>query len=167
MLQEKANDFAARFSIIDFNCSAIWINRFKVRHNIVVGKIVGESSSVAHNLTTNWLISVWPNLRGQFSDDEIFNADGTGIFYKFLPDKTLKFQGVNCSGEASSTVFLTFSLNTRVQCKKCERVTSEQRMRSAQMSLLHNQKSHGAEYGGSGKIRVEFFEKIPRRTDVL
>ncbi|CAB3249315.1 unnamed protein product [Arctia plantaginis] len=57
MLQEKANGFAARFGILDFNCSASWISRFKV-HNIVAGKIVGESSPVDQNSTTNWLISV-------------------------------------------------------------------------------------------------------------
>lgn len=98
MLQEKANGFAARFGILDFNCSASWISRFKVRHNIVAGKIVGESSSVDQNSTKNWLISVWPNLRRKFSDDEIFNADETGLFYKLMPDKTLKFKGDNCSG---------------------------------------------------------------------
>lgn len=58
MLQEKANGFAARFAILDFNCSASWISRFKVRHSIVAGKIVGESSSVDQNSTKNWLISV-------------------------------------------------------------------------------------------------------------
>lgn len=30
MLQEKANVFAARFGILDFNCSESWISRFKV-----------------------------------------------------------------------------------------------------------------------------------------
>ncbi|XP_065157210.1 tigger transposable element-derived protein 4-like [Atheta coriaria] len=97
-LQEKANGFAARFGILDFNCSASWISRFKVRHNIVAEKIVGESSSVDQNSTTNWLISVWPNLRKQFSDDDIFNADETGLFYKLMPNKTLKFNCENCSG---------------------------------------------------------------------
>ncbi|XP_025834752.1 tigger transposable element-derived protein 4-like [Agrilus planipennis] len=84
MPQEKANVFAARFGILDFNCSASWISRFKVGHNIVAGKIVGESSSVDQNSTTNWLTTVWPNLRRQFSDDEIFNADETGLFYKLI-----------------------------------------------------------------------------------
>ncbi|KAG5880840.1 hypothetical protein JTB14_027621 [Gonioctena quinquepunctata] len=101
MLQEKANIFATRFDILDFNCSASWISRFKVRHNIVAGKIVGESSSVDQNLTTNWLTSVWPNLRREFSDDETFNADETGLFYKLMPDKTLKFRGENCGGKFS------------------------------------------------------------------
>ncbi|XP_050329997.1 tigger transposable element-derived protein 4-like [Bactrocera neohumeralis] len=98
MLQEKANGFAAHFGILDFNCSASWISRFKVRHNIVAGKIVSESSSDDQNSTTNWLISVWLNLQRQFFDDEIFNADETGFFYKLMPDKTLKFKGENCSG---------------------------------------------------------------------
>lgn len=61
----------------------------------MAGKIVGESSSVDQNSTKNWLISVWPNLRRKFSDDEIFNA---GLFYKLMPDKILKFKGDNCSG---------------------------------------------------------------------
>ncbi|XP_037303439.1 tigger transposable element-derived protein 4-like [Manduca sexta] len=107
MLQEKANVFTARFGILDFNCSASWISRFKVRHNIVAGKIIGESSSVDQNSTTNWLTSVWPNLRRQFSDDEIFNADETGLFYKLMPDKTLKFKGENCSGGKLSKYRIT------------------------------------------------------------
>ncbi|CAG5051389.1 unnamed protein product [Parnassius apollo] len=115
MLQEKANGFAARFGILDFNCSASWISRFKVRHNIVAGKIVGESSSVDQNSTTNWLISVWPNLRRQFSDDEIFNADETGLIYKLMPYKTLKFKGENCSGGKLSkdriTVMVTANMS--------------------------------------------------------
>ncbi|KAL3281798.1 hypothetical protein HHI36_004999 [Cryptolaemus montrouzieri] len=40
----------------------------------------------------------WPNLRAKFCDDEIFNADETGLFYKLTPDKTLKFRVEKCSG---------------------------------------------------------------------
>lgn len=39
-----------------------------------------------------------PTLRAQFSDDEIFNADETGLFYKLTPDKTLKLKGEKCTG---------------------------------------------------------------------
>ncbi|XP_050681803.1 tigger transposable element-derived protein 4-like [Leptidea sinapis] len=53
VLQEKANGFAARFGNLDSNFSASWISRFKVQHNIVAGKIVGESSSVDQNSTKN------------------------------------------------------------------------------------------------------------------
>ncbi|XP_043063424.1 tigger transposable element derived 5 isoform X1 [Drosophila ficusphila] len=46
LLQEKANFFAKQFKIENFNCSASWISRFKVRHNIVAGPVSGEFVSV-------------------------------------------------------------------------------------------------------------------------
>lgn len=98
LLQEKANFFARKLNIPNFNCSMSWINRFKVRHNIVAGKIAGESLSVQQSDVSDWLERVWPNLRAQFKDEEIFNADETGLFYKLTPDKTLKFKGEKCSG---------------------------------------------------------------------
>uniref|UniRef100_A0A2H1W5C7 SFRICE_029010 n=1 Tax=Spodoptera frugiperda TaxID=7108 RepID=A0A2H1W5C7_SPOFR len=58
----------------------------------------GDSLSVEQSDVTEWLARVWPNLRARFTDDEIFNADETGLFYKLTPDKTLKFRGEKCSG---------------------------------------------------------------------
>ncbi|XP_063896995.1 tigger transposable element-derived protein 4-like [Helicoverpa armigera] len=98
LLQEKANFFARQLDIQNFTCSMSWINRFKVRHNIVGGKIAGECLSVHQSDVTDWLEKVWPTLRAQFTDDEIFNADETGLFYKLTPDKTLKFRGEKCKG---------------------------------------------------------------------
>ncbi|XP_048511826.1 tigger transposable element-derived protein 4-like [Athalia rosae] len=120
MLRKKAHASAARFGIPEFNCFASWISRFEGRHNIVAGKIVGESSSVDQNSTTNWLTSVWPNLRRQFSDDEIVNADETGLFYKSIPNKTLKFRGENCSrGKMSkNTISVTVAANMSSTKKK-------------------------------------------------
>ncbi|CAH0722847.1 unnamed protein product, partial [Brenthis ino] len=82
----------------NFICSMSWINRFNVRLNIVSGKIVGESLSEQQSDVHDWLEKVWPTLHAQFSDDEIFNADETGLFYKLTPDKTLKFKGEKCTG---------------------------------------------------------------------
>lgn len=98
LLQGKANFFARQLDMQNFICFMSWINRFKVRHNIVSGKIVGESLSVQQSDVHDWLEKVWPTLRAQFSDDEIFNADETGLFYKLTPDKTLKFKGEKCTG---------------------------------------------------------------------
>ena len=78
-----------------------WINRFKVRHNIISGKIAGESLSVQQSDVIDWLEKVWPTLRAQFRDDEIFNADETRLFYKLTPYKTLKFKEEKCTPFAS------------------------------------------------------------------
>ncbi|XP_062127463.1 tigger transposable element-derived protein 4-like [Drosophila sulfurigaster albostrigata] len=92
-LQEKANFFAKQFQIEHFNCSASWISRFKVRHNIG-GTISEESLSVQKS---EWLTKVWPILRKDFNDEEIFSAAETGLFYKLTPDKTLQFKGEKCT----------------------------------------------------------------------
>lgn len=86
LLQEKANFFARQLDMQNFTCSMSWINRFKVRYNIVSGKIAGESLSVKQGDVVDWLEKVWPTLRAQFRDDEIFNAYETGLFYKLTPD---------------------------------------------------------------------------------
>ncbi|XP_043064801.1 tigger transposable element-derived protein 6-like [Drosophila ficusphila] len=74
------------------NCSASWISRFKVRNNIVAGEVIGESLSVEKINASEWLTKIWPTQRKDFNDEEIFNADETGLFYKLTPDKTLKFK---------------------------------------------------------------------------
>lgn len=61
----------------------------------MAGKLAGESLSVGQNSANN---EVWPNLRRQFSDDQIFSTDVTGLFYKLMLDITLKFYSENCSG---------------------------------------------------------------------
>ncbi|XP_057653885.1 tigger transposable element-derived protein 4-like [Diorhabda carinulata] len=107
LLQEKANLFARQLDMQNFICSMSWLNRFKVRHNIVSGKIVGESLSVQQSDVHDGLEKVWPTLRAQFSDDEIFNADETGLFYKLTLDKTLKVKGEKCKGEKLSKERIT------------------------------------------------------------
>lgn len=76
LLQKKAN-FATQFKIENFNCSASWISRFKVRHNIAAGTVSGESLSVQKGDVSEGLTKAWPTLRKDFNDDEIFNADET------------------------------------------------------------------------------------------
>ncbi|KAL4142006.1 hypothetical protein QTP88_004538 [Uroleucon formosanum] len=105
--KEKATEFGKRFNKIDFQCSSFWITRFRQRHNIVFGKISGESSSVPAGVSKNWLEHVWPNLRKNYADCDIYNADETGLFYRLTPSETLRFKGETCSGGKLSNELLT------------------------------------------------------------
>ncbi|XP_051165752.1 tigger transposable element-derived protein 4-like [Leptopilina boulardi] len=105
LLMEKANLFTKEMNI-NFMCTLSCISRFKTRHNIVKGKISGETAIVDKTTVTDWLSTVWPNLRDRFFADDIFNTDETGQFYKMMPDKTLKFNGETC-GEKMSKDRLT------------------------------------------------------------
>lgn len=121
ILLAKANDFAAIQGKENFKCSESWITRFRARHNIVFGKISGESGSVQPEVTQNWLETVWPEIRKGFKDDEIFNADETGLFFKITPDRTLKFRGEKCQGGKMSkeriTVLVTANMTGTVKKK--------------------------------------------------
>lgn len=82
----------------NFECSESWIKRFRNRHNIVGGTVSGESASVSERTTEEWLKNVFPEIRKNYRDEQIFNADETGLFFKMTPNKTLKFKGEKCSG---------------------------------------------------------------------
>lgn len=98
LLIEKAEEFGRLLGDPEFKCSGGWLDRFKHRHGISFGKISGEAKSVNLQETEKWLTNVWPKLREGYKDEDIFNADETGIFYKLLPDKTLKYKNEKCIG---------------------------------------------------------------------
>lgn len=45
-----------------------------------------------------WLQNVWPSLRKGYSDEEIYNAHETGVFYKLMPDQSFRLQRHKCTG---------------------------------------------------------------------
>ncbi|TDG42349.1 hypothetical protein AWZ03_011237 [Drosophila navojoa] len=57
-----------------------------------------------------WLTQIWPTLRKDFSDDDIFSADEIGLFYKLTPDKTLNMKGEQCTGGELSKERITLLL---------------------------------------------------------
>jgi len=97
ILLAKTDQLAEIMKIENFKCSASWIQRFRQRHNIGFDKISGESSAVNTEVCSNWLADVWPSIRAGYHDDEIYNADEAGPFFKLTPDKTVCFKGEKCS----------------------------------------------------------------------
>lgn len=109
ILQEKAEEFSKILSANNesTSCSKSWIDRFKKRYHISSSKIHGEGASVSDVTTKEWLDNVWPVLRRGYSDKDIFNGDETGLFYKMLPNQTLKFRGEKCQGGKKSKERIT------------------------------------------------------------
>jgi hypothetical protein len=50
----------------DFTCSNGWLDRFKNRNNIVYAKISGEALSANTDTASEWVKSVWPELKKDF-----------------------------------------------------------------------------------------------------
>lgn len=99
ILQSKAEELDRKlFKAEESKINRSWIERFKKRHNISSGKIVGECKAVDMNCVQDWLQNKWPIIRRNFNDEDIFNGDETGLFYKLTPDRTLRFKGEKCEG---------------------------------------------------------------------
>ena len=93
MLQAKANEFDEKFEEKDFVCSNGLLDRWKKRNNISCGKIIGEAANVSATDMEIWKSQVWTDLTKEHEEKDIFNADAKGLFYKAVPDQTLKFKG--------------------------------------------------------------------------
>ena len=97
MLLEKATQFAIQMNC-DFRLSLSWITRFKTRNGINFQKIHGEQNSTDPSIVEKWLSTVYPELAQNFSAENIYNADETGLFYKAVPTGTLNQKGENAFG---------------------------------------------------------------------
>ncbi|XP_025408960.1 tigger transposable element-derived protein 4-like [Sipha flava] len=117
IFQQKTNELAEGLGKHNFNCWTDWIQRFRARHNIVFSTINGKSKSVNTKITKNWLEKVWPKLREGYTDDQIYNADKTGRFYRMLPNRTLKFKGEKCSTGKMSKERLTVLVSASITGK--------------------------------------------------
>jgi hypothetical protein len=59
----KAVESVKTLSDEEFVCSAGWIDKFKLRHNISFRKVSGEARGVNTDTTIEWLTGVWPRVR--------------------------------------------------------------------------------------------------------
>lgn len=73
MLQKRAQFFAVHLNMPNYVCTTSWINRFKVRHNLGLGKA---------KPVNDWLKNTWPNVRAKFTDKQIFIACECDLFYR-------------------------------------------------------------------------------------
>lgn len=110
LIREKARFFASRLGISDsvFECSSGWLERFKTHHNITFKTVCGESNSVDENSDQ---INEWKkklgNILKDYSPDQIYNADETGLFFRLMSDKTFEFKDKKCHGGKQSKDRLT------------------------------------------------------------
>lgn len=72
-----------------FSASAGWLDNFKKRINIRLLKSCGESLSSQHNLVEPFKIKLIDKMKSmQINEDQLYNADESGLNWKLLPDKT-------------------------------------------------------------------------------
>lgn len=107
LLREKAMVFAELLKIENFNASAGWLEKFKARHNIVFRTLHGEAKDVPQEICEQWINDTLPKLLQGYNEDDVFNIDEMGLFFKCLPNKTMMFKNESCSGGKMSKERLT------------------------------------------------------------
>lgn len=106
LLLQKSEDLAKKLGDHTFKANTGWLDRFKTRHGIVCRAITGESAVVDPKIVDEWREKL-PQIIQNYSPNDIFNADETGLFYKLLPDRTLQMKGEKCHGGKRSKERLT------------------------------------------------------------
>ena len=101
-LLEKARIYATDLGYADpekFNIN--WVNHWKKRNEIVVKKLHGEAESVDQDTANSRQKNRLPQLLKEFTAENIFICDETGLFYCCLPDCTHAFKTEKCAGGKS------------------------------------------------------------------
>ena len=94
-LQEEAKKICKRIQIEDFQASAGWLAKFKLRYEISQKVLWGESNEVSAEVMEKF-IEKFPEFAKGFKDEDIFNADECGLFFKVVPDRSLVMKGDIC-----------------------------------------------------------------------
>jgi hypothetical protein len=98
ILKVQAKKFAKQLGHENFTCNNRWLDHFKNRHNSVYAKVSGEALSVDSKTASEWVKSDWVECQQGYSEEDIYNADETGVFYNLMPDSTFKFKAEKCVG---------------------------------------------------------------------
>ena len=96
--------------LCDWTCSEGWVRRFTARHDIAFRKISSERSSVDECATDSWVSDVLLPTLNEYDENDIFNMDESGLFWRMLPGCTLAFRAEKCHGGKLSKDRLTVAM---------------------------------------------------------
>ena len=88
VLLTKPQDFSKELGLVDFKNSEGLLQKFKERHRYQLRELFGENASADLSSVEGILMSFQEKLHG-YSLDNIFNMDGTGLFYGQIPSKSV------------------------------------------------------------------------------
>ncbi|XP_064479113.1 tigger transposable element-derived protein 6-like [Ornithodoros turicata] len=117
MLCAMAKDFSVIFGVGDqFKGTQGLLRAFRARHDIVSKGLAGEEKSTPQDVAIGWREKELKKVLLEYEPDDIFNADQTALFFKLLPERTMKVKGSKRSKERV-TVLLCCNMTGSVKVK--------------------------------------------------
>ena len=107
ILKAEAQILANKLGHTDFKASQGWLSRFKNRKGIHFREISGEAHSVNPEAVDAWKSTILPQLLRDYSPEDIYNTDETGLFYKMQPSKSLVYKDEDGRGGKASKSRIT------------------------------------------------------------
>ena len=93
---DKANQFASELSY-DFKPTVGYLRGLKRRNGFQFTEKHGESDSVDEESFDRWCAAMDLKINN-YENEDIYNFDETGLFYRLLPSKTYSFVGKSSHG---------------------------------------------------------------------
>lgn len=124
ILKQKAEVFALQMNVNGFKFNDGSLCNFKNRNDLKFKKMCGESGTVDDSVVAEYQNGKLQSLLLQFSPENIFNCDETGLSYKLLPEKTLAITGDPCHGGKHSKERLTFLVGSNMTAARSFRCSS-------------------------------------------
>ncbi len=111
LIKEKARVFASAFNIQESNLvfSNGWLEKFKKRNNIQRYRAHGEAGSAPLESLPEERMKL-RRLLSQFTLDQIYNIDETGLYYRMPPNQTLSTKPI--LGQKKDKTRITVLLGT-------------------------------------------------------
>ncbi|CAB4441110.1 unnamed protein product [Rhizophagus irregularis] len=89
ILQQKGKEFAKMLNIEDqLKCTNGWVYRFKVRNGLQKVNFSGEANSAPLETLPEERLHL-RTLLAKYNEEDIYNADETGLFFQMEPNHTL------------------------------------------------------------------------------
>lgn len=111
ILSTKALSFAFLLKEDKFKGSSGWVDNFKKRHNLKQYVIHGEAASAPLKDLETMRENLWQILK-EYSPEDIFNCDETGLFWKMKPCRTISNEQTSGKKQSKDRVMILLTCNT-------------------------------------------------------
>jgi len=101
LMRQKA-ELAKTMGKGKFSANYGWFNRWKKRENNVYMHMHGAEKSAHFLAADEWLKREWPKIIAEYSSEDTYNADETGLYFCAMPEHTYLFKNESAKGFKSS-----------------------------------------------------------------